>query len=89
MSAVGKPRAEAGIPIAVRGGHDVARLEQSEPILVEAEGSTYELLARGAALLPGLIRKFWDIAAHYKINSFSGVPTVYSSLLQVPRSDRR
>ena len=39
--------------------------------------------------LPGLIRKFWDIAAHYKINSFSGVPTVYSSLLQVPRSDRR
>ena len=37
---------------------------------------------------PGLIQKFWDIAAHYKINSFSGVPTVYSSLLQVPRGDR-
>ncbi len=37
---------------------------------------------------PGLIQKFWDIAAHYKINSFSGVPTVYSSLLQVPRRDR-
>ena len=37
---------------------------------------------------PGLIQKFWDIAAHYKINTFSGVPTVYSSLLQVPRGDR-
>ena len=37
---------------------------------------------------PGLIQKFWEIAAHYKINSFSGVPTVYSSLLQVPRLDR-
>ena len=37
---------------------------------------------------PGLIQKFWDIAAHYKINTFSGVPTVYSLLLQVPRGDR-
>ena len=37
---------------------------------------------------PGLIQKFWDIAAHYKINTFSGVPTVYSSLLQVSRGDR-
>ena len=37
---------------------------------------------------PGLIEAFWDIAAHYKINSFSGVPTVYSSLLQAPRQGR-
>ena len=52
MSAGGSPPAEAGIPIAVRGEHDVALLEQSKPILVEAEGSTYELLAQGAALAP-------------------------------------
>jgi fatty-acyl-CoA synthase len=26
---------------------------------------------------PGLIQKFWDIAAHHKITSFSGVPTFY------------
>ena len=37
---------------------------------------------------PGLIQKFWDIAAHYKITSFSGVPTVYSSLMQVTKQGR-
>lgn len=33
---------------------------------------------------PGLIPKFWEIVDHYKVNFFSGVPTIYSSLLQVP-----
>lgn len=33
---------------------------------------------------PGLITRFWDIAAHHRILFFSGVPTVYSALLQHP-----
>jgi acyl-CoA synthetase (AMP-forming)/AMP-acid ligase II len=33
---------------------------------------------------PGLIARFWDIAAHHRILFFSGVPTVYSALLQHP-----
>lgn len=37
---------------------------------------------------PGLIPKFWEIAETHKLTSFSGVPTVYSALLQVPRTGR-
>lgn len=36
----------------------------------------------------GVIAKFWDIVEHYRINSFSGVPTLYASLLQVPVGNR-
>lgn len=36
----------------------------------------------------GVIRSFWDIVEHYRIFAFSGVPTVYSSLLQVPVDGR-
>lgn len=32
----------------------------------------------------GVIPNFWAIVDHYKINFFSGVPTVYSALLLVP-----
>ena len=32
----------------------------------------------------GIVQKFWEIVEHYKINYFSGVPTLYASLLQVP-----
>lgn len=32
----------------------------------------------------GLLARFWQIAEHYKIFIFSGVPTVFSSLLQRP-----
>lgn len=32
----------------------------------------------------GVIRLFWEIVEHYRIFAFSGVPTVYSALLQVP-----
>ncbi|WP_157731134.1 acyl-CoA synthetase [Variovorax sp. HW608] len=35
-----------------------------------------------------LIPNFWRIADHYRLFSFSGVPTVYSALLQVPRRGR-
>ena len=52
MIAVGKPTAEDGSLFAIRDEHDVALLEQNKPTLFEAEGSTYELLARGAALAP-------------------------------------
>jgi len=34
---------------------------------------------------PRLIPRFWEIVAHHKITSFSGVPTVYAALLQTPR----
>lgn len=33
---------------------------------------------------PGLIPRFWDIAEHHRFVFFSGVPTVYSALLQHP-----
>jgi len=32
----------------------------------------------------GVIPNFWNLVEHFKINMFSGVPTVFSSLLQVP-----
>ncbi len=35
----------------------------------------------------GVIANFWQLVSHYKINYFSGVPTVYSSLLNVPVGD--
>lgn len=36
----------------------------------------------------GVIRSFWKIVEHYRIFAFSGVPTVYSALLQVPLKGR-
>ncbi len=36
----------------------------------------------------GVIASFWEIVEHYRIVTFSGVPTVYSALLQVPVGDR-
>lgn len=39
---------------------------------------------RGAGVLPN----FWKIVAHYRVNFFSGVPTVYSTLLNVPADDQ-
>jgi fatty-acyl-CoA synthase len=31
-----------------------------------------------------VIARFWDIVAHYRVSTFSGVPTIYSALLNVP-----
>ena len=31
-----------------------------------------------------MIARFWDIVAHYRVSTFSGVPTIYSALLNVP-----
>ncbi|MGB8259289.1 MAG: acyl-CoA synthetase [Terracidiphilus sp.] len=36
----------------------------------------------------GVIPNFWELVEHFRINMFSGVPTVYSSLLQVPVAGR-
>lgn len=34
----------------------------------------------------GVLQGFWEIVEHYRINFFSGVPTIYSALLQVPHA---
>ncbi|MDQ0564204.1 fatty-acyl-CoA synthase [Rhizobium mesoamericanum] len=36
----------------------------------------------------GVIPSFWEIVEHYRIGAFSGVPTVFSALLQVPVGSR-
>jgi len=38
---------------------------------------------RGKNLIP----RFWEIAAHYRIATFSGVPTIYAALLEMPIGD--
>jgi fatty-acyl-CoA synthase len=35
----------------------------------------------------GVLKHFWRLVDHFKINFFSGVPTVYASLLQQPIGD--
>jgi fatty-acyl-CoA synthase len=32
----------------------------------------------------GVVKRFWEIVAHHRINFFSAVPTLYASLLDVP-----
>ncbi|MDA4845152.1 acyl-CoA synthetase [Hoeflea poritis] len=36
----------------------------------------------------GVIAGFWEMVEHYGITSFSGVPTIYGALLQVPHKGR-
>ena len=36
----------------------------------------------------GMLPAFWSIVEHYQLDSFSGVPTLYSALLQHPVGDR-
>jgi fatty-acyl-CoA synthase len=35
----------------------------------------------------GVVKRFWEIVAHHRINFFSGVPTLYAALLEVPVAD--
>ncbi|MFP3553388.1 acyl-CoA synthetase [Paraburkholderia sp. SIMBA_049] len=35
----------------------------------------------------GVVKRFWEIVEHYRVNFFSGVPTLYGSLLDVPVGD--
>lgn len=37
---------------------------------------------------PGLIERFWEIVEHHRVVTFSGVPTIYASLLNTPRTGR-
>lgn len=32
----------------------------------------------------GVVRRFWEIVEHHRVNTFSGVPTLFGSLLEVP-----
>ncbi|WP_175725660.1 acyl-CoA synthetase [Burkholderia ambifaria] len=32
----------------------------------------------------GVVKRFWEIVEHHRINFFSGVPTLYASLLDIP-----
>ncbi|MFM0466781.1 acyl-CoA synthetase [Paraburkholderia strydomiana] len=36
----------------------------------------------------GVVKRFWEIVEHYRINFFSGVPTLYGSLMEVPVEGR-
>jgi len=36
----------------------------------------------------GVMARFWDIVAHHRITTFSGVPTLYAALLQQPIAGR-
>ncbi|MBT2789225.1 acyl-CoA synthetase [Paraburkholderia strydomiana] len=36
----------------------------------------------------GVVKRFWEIVEHYRINFFSGVPTLYGSLMEVPIEGR-
>ncbi|MDR3418490.1 MAG: acyl-CoA synthetase [Nevskia sp.] len=36
----------------------------------------------------GVVKHFWEIVEHHRINFFSGVPTLYSALLEVPVAGR-
>ncbi len=50
-----------------------------------AHGAHVLLATPGGYRTPGLIGRFWEIIAHHRVRSFSGVPTVYAGLLQAPR----
>ncbi|ROH86787.1 acyl-CoA synthetase [Stagnimonas aquatica] len=36
----------------------------------------------------GVVKRFWEIVEHHRINFFSGVPTLYAGLMQVPIGGR-
>jgi fatty-acyl-CoA synthase len=36
----------------------------------------------------GVVKRFWEIVEHYRINFFSGVPTLFGALLDVPIGER-
>ena len=50
-------------------------------------GATIVLATPAGYRDPDVLPNFWKIVDHYKVNFFSGVPTVYSTLLLVPVGD--
>lgn len=57
-------------------------------LAVFAEGGHVLLATPVGFRAPGLIARFWEIVETHKVNSFSGVPTIYAGLLQVPVGER-
>ena len=51
---------------------------------VLARARTWSSARRRVTAVAGVIKRFWEIVEHHRINFFSGVPTLYSSLLQIP-----
>ena len=47
-------------------------------------GATVVLATAGGYRTEGLIANFWKIIERYRVTFFSGVPTIYAGLLQVP-----
>ena len=85
LSANMQPRSEAytlfcGLPLFLVNGQLVTGLfpwmEGDHVVLGTPQGYRGAVLAR-----------FWEIVAHYRINLFSGVPTIYAALLQLPTND--
>ncbi len=52
-----------------------------------AVGATVLLAGIQGYRTPGLIAGFWKLIERYRVNFFSGVPTIYSALLEVPIGD--
>lgn len=52
-----------------------------------AQGGHVLLATPAGFRAPGLIPRFWEIVETHKVNSFSGVPTIYAALMQVPLGD--
>lgn len=53
-----------------------------------ASGSHVILAPPAGYRAPGLVARFWEIVEHYRLTSFSGVPTTYAALMQVPVAGR-
>ena len=49
-----------------------------------ARGATVVLGTAAGYRTPGLLQSFWKLTEKYKFVTFSGVPTIYSTLLDVP-----
>jgi fatty-acyl-CoA synthase len=56
-------------------------------LLPWGSGSTVVLGTPQGYRNAGVIQNFWKMVEHYRISFFSGVPTVYGSLLDVPLGD--
>jgi acyl-CoA synthetase (AMP-forming)/AMP-acid ligase II len=53
-------------------------------LAVFASGAHAVLAPPAGYRTPGLLPRFWEIVEHYRLSSFSGVPAIFASLMQVP-----
>lgn len=56
-------------------------------LAVFAAGGHVLLATSAGYRAPQLIPRFWEIVATHKVSSYSGVPTIFSALMQVPVGD--